>query len=105
MYEVRNLWYPKLDNAEELQGLLEAMAVRRQSRGQRTSVLKQMFTPAGKVFIVSFFDGSLEAFENRQRDIASRKEETAYLARARSLCTSHVMELYEVVVPLPDSEE
>lgn len=81
------------------------MAIRRQNRGLRTSVMKQMFTPEGRVFVVSFIDESLEAFEERQRDSASRKEETAYLARARSLCINHVMEIYEVIVPLPASEE
>ena len=104
MYEVRNLWYPKAGNADELEGLLEAMAIRRQKRGLRTSVSKQLFTPAGTVFVVSFFDDSLEAFEERKRDIESRKEEKAYLVRAGSLCTNHVMELYEVVVPFAELE-
>ncbi len=103
VYEVRNLWYPKLNHAEELRGLLKDVAEQRQARGQKTSVTKQMFTPAGQVFVVAFWDDSLEAFEARQRDISGREEEMAYLARARSLCTNHVMELYEVVVPFPAS--
>ena len=103
MYEVRNLWYPKLNQEGELRGLLKDIAEQRQARGQKTSVTEQMFTPAGRVFIVAFWDDSLEAFEARQRDIADREEEMAYLTRARSLCTNHVMELHKVVVPFPAS--
>ena len=64
--------------------------------------MERWFGPDGPVFVVAFLDESLEAFEARQNDIAGRSNEMDYLKRARTLCTKHVMEMYEVLVPYPD---